>query len=103
MKADINNMKTDINNMKAEMQDVKTDIINMKAEIKDINIHISKIDTRLDRMEETIQNNYSLTEKFFVSQMESNTEFRENIRIINGRLDKYDTQIARIPKQAKSL
>lgn len=61
------------------------------------------MDARLDRIEETICKNYSLTEEFFVSQMETNTEFKENLRIINGRLDKYDTQIARIPKQAQSV
>ena len=103
MKDDIVNMKDDIVNMKDDIVNIKGDICYIKGDIANTNNDIIDIQTRLNHIHETVRKNYSLTEEFFVSQMETNTEFRENIRIINGRLDKYDTQIARMPMQAKSL
>ena len=110
MKCEIREIKSDITKMKSEMKDMKNDLVNIKGDIcyikgdiANTNNDIIDIQTRLNHIHETVRKNYSLTEEFFVSQMETNTEFRENIRIINGRLDKYDTQIARMPMQAKSL
>ena len=103
MKSEIQNMKTDILNMKDDISNMKTDILNMKDDISNMKTHVSQIDSRLGRLEETVQKNYSLTEEFFVSQMETNTQFTENLRIINGRLDRYDTQIAKMPQQAINL
>ena len=110
MKCEIREIKSDITKMKSEMKDMKNDLVNIKGDIcyikgdiANTNNDIIDIQTRLNHIDETVRKNYSLTEEFFVSQMETNTEFRENIRIINGRLDKYDTQIARMPMQAKSL
>ena len=103
MKTDILNIKDDISNMKTDILNIKDDIQNLKTEVRELKTHVSQIDSSLGRLEETVQKNYSLTEEFFVSQMETNTEFRENLRIINGRLDRYDTQIAKMPQQAINL
>ncbi len=103
MKTDILNMKDDISNMKTDILNMKDDIQNLKTEVRELKTHVSQIDSRLGRLEETVQKNYSLTEEFFVSQMETNTQFTENLRIINGRLDRYDTQIAKMPQQAINL
>ncbi len=77
-----------------QIHGTQTDVQGMKAEITGMQTHLRNIDARLDRIENIVGRNYTLTEEFYVSQKETNVEFQAEFRIIHGTLDMHARQIS---------
>ena len=63
--------------------------------MRNVQTHLEQIDGRLDRIEHIVSRNYAMTEEFYVSQKETNAEFRAEFRVIHGTLDMHTRQISR--------
>lgn len=82
-----------------------------------LDIKLKPIEQRLDNIEskvlalqndvadvkETVHKNYTLTEEFYVSQKEHNTEIADSLAIVTGELDMHNRQIARNTAELKRV
>ncbi len=57
----------------------------------------------MQRMEVAIVNNYEMLEEFYVYQKEFNVHVIKEIRLINGKLETHDNQIARNTEILKDI
>lgn len=57
----------------------------------------------MQRMEAAIVNNYEMLEEFYVYQKEFNVHVIKEIRLINGKLETHDNQIARNTEILKDI
>lgn len=72
---------------------------------KDLKEKIEKgaLKTDLAALQETVCKNYDMLQEFYVYQKEWNAETSDRLKIIEGRLDMHDSQIARNTADLKKL
>lgn len=68
---------------------------NIETNFENVNCELNAYNKRFDDIENLVRANYKMTEAFYVSQKEANTELFDQIAIISGELEMHNNQISK--------
>ena len=81
-------VNSELNTYNKRFDDIENNLGNVSSELNAYN-------KRFDDIENLVRANYKMTEDFYVSQKEANTELFDQIAIISGELEMHNNQISK--------
>ena len=109
LKQDVSELKQDVSELKQEVSELKRDVSDLKSRMTSVEKELAEwnekgaLKTDLAALQETVCKNYDMLQEFYVYQKEWNAETSDRLKIIEGRLDMHDSQIARNTADLKKL
>ena len=102
LKQDVSELKQEVSELKRDVSDLKSRMTSVEKELAEWN-EKGALKTDLAALQETVCKNYDMLQEFYVYQKEWNAETSDRLKIIEGRLDMHDSQIARNTADLKKL
>ena len=109
LKQEVSELKQDVSELKQEVSELKRDVSDLKSRMTSVEKELAEwnekgaLKTDLAALQETVCKNYDMLQEFYVYQKEWNAETSDRLKIIDGRLDMHDSQIARNTADLKKL
>ena len=109
LKQEVSKLKQDVSELKQEVSELKRDVSDLKSRMTSVEKELAEwnekgaLKTDLAALQETVCKNYDMLQEFYVYQKEWNAETSDRLKIIEGRLDMHDSQIARNTADLKKL
>ena len=109
LKQEVSELKQDVSELKQEVSELKRDVSDLKSRMTSVEKELAEwnekwaLKTDLAALQETVCKNYDMLQEFYVYQKEWNAETSDRLKIIEGRLDMHDSQIARNTADLKKL
>ena len=109
LKQEVSELKQDVSELKQEVSELKRDVSDLKSRMTSVEKELAEwnekgaLKTDLAALQETVCKNYDILQEFYVYQKEWNAETSDRLKIIEGRLDMHDSQIARNTADLKKL
>ena len=109
LKREVSELKQDVSELKQEVSELKRDVSDLKSRMTSVEKELAEwnekgaLKTDLAALQETVCKNYDMLQEFYVYQKEWNAETSDRLKIIEGRLDMHDSQIARNTADLKKL
>ena len=109
LKQDVSELKQEVSELKQEVSELKRDVSDLKSRMTSVEKELAEwnekgaLKTDLAALQETVCKNYDMLQEFYVYQKEWNAETSDRLKIIEGRLDMHDSQIARNTADLKKL
>ncbi len=103
LKEEVSVLKKDMTEMKEEVSSLKEDVSFLKIDVSVLKKDMADVKSNMSKMGAAIANNYEMLEEFYVYQKEFNARVIKEIRLINGKLEMHDNQIARNTEMLKEI
>ena len=109
LKQEVSELKQEVSELKQEVSELKRDVSDLKSRMTSVEKELAEwnekgaLKTDLAALQETVCKNYDMLQEFYVYQKEWNAETSDRLKIIEGRLDMHDSQIARNTADLKKL
>ena len=88
-------IETNFGNVNSELNAYNKRFDDIENHFGNVNCELNAYNKRFDDIEDLVRANYKMTEDFYVSQKEANTELFDQIAIISGELEMHNNQISK--------
>ncbi|WP_394916086.1 hypothetical protein, partial [uncultured Robinsoniella sp.] len=109
IETNLGNVNNELNAYNKRFDDIENHFGNVNCELNaynkrfddienhfgNVNCELNAYNKRFDDIENLVRANYKMTEDFYISQKEVNTELFDQIAIISGELEMHNNQISK--------